>query len=110
MIKPVKVKILYSESRYLHQGEEMTFTGFECAAYGAAMRNQQAGDKVDVLITFDNGEEYKCKLCLSQAEDKGFKQHCQQIINYTESGRFANENYKEAYLQLAAGYKQIKWS
>jgi len=121
MSMPVWVKVIWSESGKFKDNELIPFAEFERKARAAAMhkgRNMQPMEqycgyyKTKVLVLFDDGHEYECRLDLAPRDTLGFRDHAEQLISYYERQEddsaeqdWVVREYKENYDFL----KQVQW-
>lgn len=88
---PVSVKVVWSESNYFQDDEELNFFDFEKKAFEAAINNFSGGyDKTRIIVTLKrNGseqeEQYECRLDLAPHDEIGFADHILQMIAFSET-------------------------
>ncbi len=88
-VRPISVVVEYSESNQFATGESYSFDKFESLAFKAAKECVNRGYlKTGIVITFDNGHQYQCRIDISSDSEAGFQDHCDQMIEYstTEEG------------------------
>ncbi|EGQ8131817.1 hypothetical protein V6972_003991 [Vibrio parahaemolyticus] len=87
-IKPISVKVHWSESREFSEDAHYDFMDFERKALEVAKTNPRGGsDKTKFTVPFDNDE---CRLDLDcGGSDAGFTEHCLSVLTllYTSSIR-----------------------
>lgn len=88
-MKPVIVQVVYSEAGgLLQEGAVMEFLEFELEAGKAADAHKTGGYlKTKVIVTFDSGETYECRLDLNPISERGFKHGIETRIAHYHSGR-----------------------
>lgn len=83
-IKPISVKVHWSESPEFKEETMYDFMDFERKALEVAKTNPRGGyDKTKVTVHFDNEETYECRLDLGcGGNDAGFADHCLSMLAY----------------------------
>lgn len=83
-IKPISVKVHWSESREFDEDTHYDFMDFERKALEVAKTNPRGGyDKTKVTVLFDNEDRYECRLDLGcDGNDAGFASHCLNMLAY----------------------------
>ncbi|WP_324792594.1 LPD25 domain-containing protein [Vibrio owensii] len=83
-IKPISVKVHWSESREFDEDTHYDFMDFERKALEVAKTNPRGGyDKTKVTVLFDNEDRYECRLDLGcGGNDAGFASHCLNMLAY----------------------------
>ncbi|EKO3838456.1 hypothetical protein VH1709_contig00043-0117 [Vibrio harveyi] len=83
-IKPISVKVHWSESREFSENTHYDFMDFERKALEVAKTNPRGGyDKTKVTVLFDNDDTHECRLDLGcGGNDAGFTEHCLSTLAY----------------------------
>ncbi|HAV1494804.1 hypothetical protein JHT19_14125 [Vibrio parahaemolyticus] len=83
-IKPISVKVHWSESHEFDEDTHYDFMDFERKALEVAKTNPRGGyDKTKVTVLFDNEDRYECRLDLGcGGNDAGFASHCLNMLVY----------------------------
>ncbi len=111
MCKPVWVQVLWSESSLFKDGELIHFTEFERKAREASVRVTEGYDKTKIIVLFDDGNQYGCRIDLSPREDKGFKSHALSLVRwYEKQSDEDKKSYSVASFKATYEFlKQINW-
>lgn len=97
-MKPVSVTVQWSESDsfafFLRR--PLDFTEFELRARSAAHKkgSGRGYDKTSVLVLFDDGTQYECRLDLAEDDCHGFRHHIERQLAFseTEKGHALGQN------------------
>lgn len=84
MIKPILVTVTFSESNLFSENKSYSVDEFEALAFKVAATEELGGAKTDILIDFDNGQQYESELCIGQSleSDKGIEKRLRQLKEY----------------------------
>lgn len=97
-IKPFSVLVHWSESREFENDQLLDFAEFESKALKVALSNINCGyDKTKVTVTFENGDEYTCRLDLACNDTLNFSHYIIGSMAYYENQKAAGTD--QAYLK-----------
>lgn len=94
-IKPVWVKVLWSESPSFNDNELIYFPEFEKKSSIIAHRYLGKGYlKTKIIVLFDSGDQFECRLDLSENDTHNFAHYLEKLIVYWDKKDSDNDNYR----------------
>ena len=109
-VKPVSVTVKYAESYRFESGKEYRFNEFETLSYHEAQETIGGGYcKIGVIVSFDNGHQYECRLDIAAHTEYGFQDHCIQMLRYAETDEGQNLYKHEKAQELISFIKTIQF-
>jgi hypothetical protein len=100
-MKPVSVTVIWSESYFFpDEGRVYAFEKFESRAKRAAYNVEKGYDKTKIIVTFDDGDTYLCRLDLARDEDQNFQHYVEGFLNSPMSDDFPEQ---------AQFFERIEW-
>lgn len=109
-MKPIKVRVVWSESDHLRDGSEMAFPDFEIVARGIARHNRDHYDKTRVAVVMDTGDIYEMRLDLAEGDSHGVRHHVEGYLRHadTPDGRKLLDDSR-AYRDWINSIGRIEW-
>lgn len=107
-MKPVWVKVEWSESREFKDNELIPFKEFEkrCRKVARNVGDKQGYDKTKCEILFDEGSRYGLRLDLAEDDDHGFEDRAKKTIYWFDTNDKA-KGVMDSYVEFL---KKIDWS
>jgi hypothetical protein len=84
MRKPISVQVLWSESHLFKDNEILSFENFETKALRVVNQNMGGYRKTSIMVEFDDGEKYGCRVDLARIDELGFQDHVEKVIKHYE--------------------------
>ncbi|MHB9331403.1 LPD25 domain-containing protein [Phytobacter ursingii] len=110
VITPVEVLVHWSESGvFPFEKKTYSFTEFEEKAAYAASLTTEFYDKTKITVRFSNGIEYGCRIDLAAHDKKGFRDHCQKVIAYSETDEGHSFYTRIGLMDCVEFLKTITW-
>ncbi|WP_049778721.1 LPD25 domain-containing protein [Erwinia tasmaniensis] len=109
-ITPVDVLVHWSESGdFPFENKTYSFEEFERAAALAASKTTEFYDKTKITVIFSNGIEYGCGLDLAAHDKKGFRDHCNKMIRYSDTPEGLDYYTRMGLIDCVNFLKSITW-
>lgn len=110
LITPVEVLVDWSESGvFPFEKKTYSFKDFELKAELAASQATEFYDKTQITVKFSNGIDYSCRLDLGANDKKGFRDHCNKMIEFSKTQKGLDFYISVGLLDCVNFLKSISW-